>query len=103
VQTKEWDEMATKEEVQAASYAADYQYGIDFWVKGTGAALIKKINAIADMSVANGAAIAALSKQVSDEDAADDAAFQAAVAASKQADADMKASIDKLAAELPKA
>lgn len=102
-QTKEWDEMATKAEVQEASYAADYQYGIDFWVKGTGAALIKKIGAIADMSVANGAAIAALAAQVNAEDVADDAEFRAAVAASKQADADMKASIDKLAADLPKA
>jgi hypothetical protein len=93
----EWDEMATKAEVQAASYAADYQYGIDFWVHGTGAALIRQVSAIAAATVANGNAIAALAAQNAAEDVADDTEFRAAVAKINQADADLKAAVDKLA------
>lgn len=91
--TTDWLTMATEAEVQAAAYKANAQYARDFWTAptGTGTALIKSVSA-------NGAAIAALANQVAAEDVADDAAFAAAMAQIKQADAEMKAALDKLAA-----
>lgn len=94
---KGWDEMATEAEVYAQSYKADYQYGIDFWIKGTGAALIKAIGAISEGTAANGRAIAALAAQVSAEDAADDDEFRTAMGKVEASQATLKAGQDALA------
>lgn len=97
---KDWFDMATEAQLYAQSYKADYQYGVDFWVHGTGAALIRQVNAIAAATIANGNAIAALAA----EDVADDNEFRAAVAEIKAADTAIAASLEALTAQAaPKA
>lgn len=102
---KDWFDMATEAQLYTQSYKADYQYGIDFWINGTGSALIKQISAISAATLANGRAIAALAAQVAAEDVADDNEFRAAVAKINAADAAMAAALEELAAsaDLPKA
>lgn len=101
---KEWDEMATQAQVQAACYAANSEYAINFWVAPTGTGTALR-NAVA----ANGRAIAALGELIKAEDAADDAEFRAAMAGIAKANADLQTAVEALvtppleAPALPKA
>lgn len=84
--------MATKQEVQDAAYAANALYGKNFWTApgGTGTALLKTV-------ASQGTAIAELAKFVKADDAADDAAFAAAMAQIGTAHGELMSAVEALA------